>query len=542
MEELLNIPQFVDVAWLVTTFLLGFIAKQVNLLPMIGFLASGFILNFLGLTEGSLALKEISDLGILLLLFTIGLKLDLKLLAKPFIWAGTTIHVALSVLFFSALILLLSTVSITAATDLTLQQAILIGFALSFSSTVFAVKVLEANGEMASSHGRAAIGILIMQDILAVLFITFSKGSYPSLWALAIPVVLFVARPLLMKMMDHVGYGELLSLAGLFTAVALGATLFSIVGLKPDLGALTFGVLIADHPRAAALSKSLYGFKDLFLVGFFLSIGLDNTPSWIHVLIAFGLVVILPVKSGLYLLVLSRFKLRIRTVFLTMTTLSNYSIFGLLVVSISVGQGWLSPEWLVIVSLSLSLSFVFSAPLNSSAVKIYDRYAPVLKKLETVERLAEDLPIKLSPKVKILIFGMSEIGVAAYDETRKRHGGLVVGFDVDPNNVDKQQQAGRNVMVADATDIDLWQRLNLENVNLVMLAMQDHKANMSALAELRKGGYDGFVTATAWFEDQLQELLDAGASAAYNVHFEAGTGYADHVCRHLCQEPGCMVS
>ncbi|MCC5023733.1 MAG: cation:proton antiporter [Candidatus Synoicihabitans palmerolidicus] len=69
-------------------------------------------------------------------------------------------------------------------TDLFFQTAALIAFALSFSNTVFAVKSLEENGEMGSLHGRIAIGILIMQDILAVLFLTVSTGKIPSLWAI----------------------------------------------------------------------------------------------------------------------------------------------------------------------------------------------------------------------------------------------------------------------------------------------------------------------------------------------------------------------
>ena len=536
MEDLLNSPQFINVVWVVAAFILGFAVRQINLPPMIGFLAAGFVLNHYGLTGGSIALKEIADLGIILMLFTIGLKLDLKTLAKPAIWAGATIHMVASVVFFSGLIMLFSTMGLSVFAGLDLQQAMLIGFALSFSSTVFAVKVLEENGEMTASHGRVAIGILIMQDILAVLFITFSKGVYPSPWALGLPLLLFVVRPILMKMMDRTGHGELLSLAGLFIAVGLGATIFEVVGLKPDLGALTFGVLIAGHPRASELSKSLYGFKDLFLIGFFINIGLQNTPSWTHVIVALGLVAALLVKSGLYVLILSRFKLRVRTVFLAMLTLSNYSIFGLLVISIAMAHGWLSADWLIIASLALSFSFVFAAPLNSHAIRLYGRYAPVLKKLETSERLPEDLPIKIDPKVKILIFGMGRIGTAAYDETRERYGDFILGFDLDPNNTTQQQQAGRHVITADATDLDFWQRLDLDKIILVMLTMRDHKANMAALAELRSGGYEGFVTATASFDDQLQELKEAGASAAYNIYAAAGAGYADHVCSNLSQQ------
>jgi hypothetical protein len=76
------------------------------------------------------------------------------------------------------------------------------------------------------------------------------------------------------------GRGELFILCGLFLALGVGAEGFALVGLKPDLGALVVGVLIAGHPRASELSKALFGFKELMLVGFFLSIGMTGLPTW----------------------------------------------------------------------------------------------------------------------------------------------------------------------------------------------------------------------------------------------------------------------
>ena len=80
-------------------------------------------------------------------------------------------------------------------------------------------------------------------------------------------------------MLSRSGHGEVLILAGMFMALVMGAALFDLVGLKADLGALIAGMLIADHPKASELAKSLLGFKDIFLVGFFLSIGLSGAPT-----------------------------------------------------------------------------------------------------------------------------------------------------------------------------------------------------------------------------------------------------------------------
>ncbi len=528
--DFLHSPALINTIWIGTAFIFGFAMRQIGLPPMIGFLASGFVLNFLGLTDGSLALDSIADMGILLLLFTIGLKLDLKSLTRPEIWLGTNLHILLSILFFGSFIMLAGTLGIASLSGLDLWQAALIGFALSFSSTVFAVKVLEEKGEMTSKHGQVAIGILIMQDIVAVIFLTLSKGEFPSLWALGLPILLLLIRPALKYLINHAGHGEMLTLGGLFVAIVVGATSFQLVGLKPDLGALIMGVVVGSHPRASELGKSLYSFKDMFLVGFFFQIGLTGIPTLVHVFIALGFLSVLVVKSGFYFLLLSRFKLRARTSMLATLSLSNYSEFGLLVAAISAKEGWLDSEWLIILSLALTFSFILASPLNSKANCIYDRFAEFLRRFESKTKHIDDIDIDLG-EASILVVGMGRIGTGAYDATRERHGNKVLGVDYSKKKVRHHQQEGRNIISSDATDFDFWHTTNLEKVRLIMLAMPKHQANMFALEELQKSGFSGMITAIARFDDEREELIQAGASATYNIFTEAGAGYAGHVCQ-----------
>ena len=152
-----------DILWVVFAFICGFGIKQFGLPPLIGYLAAGFLLNNFGvqLTPG---LQEIADLGVTLMLFTIGLKLNIKDLLKPEIWAGTTITSSVWTLLFAAFALFLSSLSLPYFVDLSWQSAALLAFALSFSSTVCVIKMLEEAGEMNTRHGRLAVGILVMQD------------------------------------------------------------------------------------------------------------------------------------------------------------------------------------------------------------------------------------------------------------------------------------------------------------------------------------------------------------------------------------------
>jgi predicted Kef-type K+ transport protein len=261
-----------DALFLAVAFFFGLLAQQFRLPPLVGFLISGFVLQALG-QKGGGTLDVIAELGVTLMLFSIGVKLRVRTLARPEIWAGTSLHTVLVVSVFAIVLLGVGAIAGQAA-GLTWQSALPLAFALSFSSTVFAVKSLDESGDMGAMHGRVAIGILIMQDILAVLFLTFSTGKIPSIWSIALLAALLLGRKSLGVLIGRSGHGEMVTLCGLFLALVLGAKGFEVVGLKADLGALFVGVLVGSHPRAKEMSKSLMGLTDLFLVGFFLQIGL----------------------------------------------------------------------------------------------------------------------------------------------------------------------------------------------------------------------------------------------------------------------------
>ena len=127
--------------WIVAAFFFGALVSRIGLPPLVGYLLAGFALNSIGV-PGSELLETAADAGVTLLLFTIGLKLKIKTLAKPEIWAGTTIHMTVTVILFGILIQLLRVAGLPLFEQLTVQTSLLVAFALSFSSTVFAVKVL----------------------------------------------------------------------------------------------------------------------------------------------------------------------------------------------------------------------------------------------------------------------------------------------------------------------------------------------------------------------------------------------------------------
>jgi predicted Kef-type K+ transport protein len=510
-------------------FILGFLVRQVGLPPLVGFLAAGFVLNALDF-EGGETLQLVADLGVTLLLFSIGLKLDLKSLVRPEVWGGASLHMAITVAVFGIVVFGLGVAGLSLFAGLGIAQATLVAFALSFSSTVFAVKILEEKGEMASMHGRASIGILIMQDIFAVLFLTFSVGKLPSPWALLVPVALWVLKPVLYRLMDRSGHGELLLLFGLFAALVAGAGGFNLVGLKAGLGALVLGVVLAGHAKSSELSKTLLGLKDLLLVGFFLTIGLSGVPDLEAVGIAALLVAAMPLKAGLFYVLLTRFRLRARSSLLGSLNLANYSEFGLIIAAVGVSNGWLSQEWLVIIALALSATFVIAAPLNTMADAIYIRYRERLCRFETNTRHPDDQPIDPAGAI-VGVFGMGRIGTRVYDFMREKYGETVIGFDFSTKRVEKHNAAGRRVLFGDPTDPDFWQRiqhLNRQSRMMAILTMPKHRANMAAVRHLADIDFHGQIAAVAHFDDQVEALRAAGVHAAFNFYSEAGLGFAEH--------------
>jgi glutathione-regulated potassium-efflux system ancillary protein KefC len=522
---------------LALAFLLGFGARQVKLPPMLGFLAAGFVLKSIGLSSGE-TIQRIADMGVTLLLFTIGLKLKLKNLARPEVWAGASAHAVITILFLTLCLMGLGAGGIAIFRGMNFPSALLVAFALSFSSTVFAAKVLEEKGEMSGLHGRTAIGILIMQDVFAVIFLTASSGKLPSPWAFAL-VGLILVRPALGYFLDRCGHGELLPLFGLFSALVVGLKVFELVGLKPDLGALVFGMLLANHPRASELADTLFSFKEVFLVGFFLDVGLSGLPGPAGFLVAALLVLALPIKTFLYFLLLTRFKLRAHSSFMASLSLANYSEFGLIVGSIAASKAWIGSEWLVIIAIALSVSFVIAAPLNTQAHRLFARYQEGMQRFETTRTHPEEEPIDIGD-AQIAILGMGRIGTGAYDYLRERYGEVIVGIDNNSDKVAEHRRTGRNVFLGDVTDPTFWRRVARKpgQIRMLLLAMPEHQSNRFVLELLKTAGYPGFIAALAQFKDEVEALKLAGVHAAFDAFSESGAGFAAHADDHYRSSKG----
>ncbi len=524
-----------DVLWISIAFVMGLASRSIGLPPLVGYLAAGFALNLTGFVSGDM-LETLADLGITLLLFTVGLKLNLKTFARPQVWAVTVLHTSLVVLLIASVFVGLTFLSVPMISQLSFEQMAIVAFALSFSSTVFVVKMLEEKGEVASLHGRIAIGILIVQDIAAVIFLAASAGQWPTLWALLL-LLLIPARPILLRLLQTVGHGELLVLYGFILALG-GAELFELVGVKGDLGALVLGVLIATHPKGEELGKQMMSFKDLFLLGFFLSIGFSGHLTAQALLIGAVLTPLILLKSAIFYVLLTRFRLRARTALLSSVSLANFSEFGLIVAAISVASGWLAGDWLVVMSIALSFSFAIAAFLNVRTQRIYERYQPVWLRAQRNERLPDDEPPQIG-NARVAVIGMGGVGTGTFDVLVNQFGSEVVGIDIDAATVANHRAAGRPVFHGDPSDADFWDRVSKTHaLDTVLLALPKVSTSLAVLKQLQQSGIEGSIAAIARFRDEESLLLDAGANTVFNIYTEVGAGFAAHVLSALPNFPG----
>ena len=500
--------------WLSFAFGMGLLMRLAGLPPLVGYLAAGFTLSMYGYESNNI-LDHVAHAGVLLLLFSVGLKLRLRSIITKEVLLGSLMHMA----FMIGLVYLVS----TSVFGMGEQLALIIAVALSFSSTVVAAKVLESKKELRAFHGRLAIGILIMQDLVAVAVLSVGSGEAPSPFAFLLFGLLFI-RPLIHRLLDVSGHGELVILYGLLLAIVIGGHGFEYFGLSSELGALLLGVLVSNHKRAVELSNSIWALKEILLVGFFLQIGLMGHPTLDMLENALLINLALILKAVLFFIIMIMFRLRARTAFLTSLSLATFSEFGLIVANMAVRNDWLSNEWMVLLALTVAISFAIAAPLNRYSHEIYSWMEYWLQKFESSRHHPDDEPINIGNS-HVMVIGMGRVGSGAYEQLVQQHE-RVIGLDSDPVKVERHRQEGRRVLYADAEDPGLWSNIHLGGVHTILLAMPETTAKILAAKELRRIGFSGTISATVVFEEDIKALEKAGVNFIYNYYDGIGESFA----------------
>lgn len=509
---------------LVITVTGGLAAAALRMPPLVGFLGAGFTLAALGV-RGNDTLQSIADLGVVLLLFAIGLRMDVRTLGRREVLGVTLAHTVVSILLAIGLLSAGATVGVGLLADQDLRAIAVVALLLSFSSTVVAVKLLDQRHASQSLYGRTAIGILVIQDLIAVVVIVVATGEPPSWWALGLPLLLLLRRPL-GAAVNRLHHDELIPLVGVGLALVPGFALFEAVGLKGDLGALMVGMLLSGTPRADEMAKSLFSVKELLLVGFFVSVGLHGTPSWQDLGLAVMLMALVPLQGLVYAPLLRACGFRVRTATHAGVALATFSEFALVVGVVVIENGSLGEEWITVLSTAVGMSFVVSALLSRQTellAKVIRRTVPTLDP----DRLhPEDRPIRIG-HADVVVLGMGRLGCAVYKHLVDEYGLRVLGVESDATRVRHLAQRDLDVVEGDATDPLFWERVKQAgSVQIAILAMPFHGSNMAALHELELSKFNGAVAAVARFEDEEAQLGES-VDAVLGLYEAAGRELAD---------------
>lgn len=502
-----------DILWVGVAFIFGMLVSRIKLPPLVGYLAAGAALSAYGY-HGGPALEEIAHLGVLFLLFTVGLHLRLKNIIRTEVLGTGGIHLLVSTGLF---------VPISLAFGYDLIASVIIGLVLGFSSTVLTAKNLERRAELGAFHGRVAIGILILQDIVAIILLGLTSGTAPSPWSLAL-LGLPLIRPGIIKLVELSKEEELKLLFALMLALGGGA-LFEGLGLSSELGALIAGMLLSGNKVADELSKKLWGLKEAFLVGFFLEVGLAGLPNLQEFYLALAALALLPIKALLFFGLMLMFKLRARTSFIATISLTSYSEFTLIAGTVAATAGFIPPGVVVAFALLTAVSFALNAPLSIWEEQLWQKMEMALSRFERDVRHPDQQTISLG-SAEYLVIGMGNAGMAAYDRL-KIDDKNVVGMDIDPARIEGNLSEGRRVIYGDMQDIELWSNLDMSGLKSVILAIGTPEAKVNATKYMRQNKYNGAIYALTMQENEHKALREAGASAVCLPITQAGQKLAE---------------
>lgn len=502
-----------ELYWIVIAFIAGGVALHLNLPTLVGYILAGVALAAFNV-ESTEFIKESGDVGIMILLFTVGLHIRLKNVFRPEVYGAGGTHQIISLAIYGGIALLFG---------LSLPAAIFVGIGLGFSSTVLSAKALEAKNELDAFHGRVAMGVLIFQDIVATVLLAFTGTETPEPYAIGL-LLLFFMRPVMYRLLDFGQREELILLFGLLMAFGIGE-LFYLSGLSAKLGALLAGILLADHRSSHMLYDKLWALKEVFLVGFFLDIGLTGFPDLGGFLTASIFVALLPVKAAMFFFLFMFFKLRARTAFLAGLSLTAYSEFALIVVAASVDGGFVESSWLTILAIVVATSFIINSAINSVANDLWVRYEPILTRYEPDLEHPDQHPRRLG-STKYIVVGMGRVGSSAYDYLVEQ-GERPLGFDADPATIQRNLDAGRRVQFADSQDPELWEAIKLEKLSGIILAIPNVEAKLNASELLRENGYKGKITALLRDGIDPEQLTEAGINSVLLPLSQAGRELAE---------------
>ncbi len=542
--ELRNV--FYEFALLLTAAgILGFFAHWLKQPLIVAFIAVGILVGpagFQWVTIGS-EIELLAKTGIALLLFTVGLKLDLHVIQTM---GPVSLATGLGQVVFTSVIGYV----ICLALGMSHLTSVYVAVALTFSSTIIIVKLLSDKREIDSLHGRIAVGFLIVQDLVVVLVMialtAFGAGRRSGEWTQDILLVAlkgaclllvlgllmrFVIPPLFRRAARST---ELLTAMAIAWAVALAA-IGDALGFSKEVGAFLAGVSLAPMPQREALGSRLVGLRDFLLLFFFVDLGAHLKLSVLGPQLFPALALSLFVLVGnplIVMVIMGAMGYRKRTGFLAGLTVAQISEFSLMLAALGKSLGHISGDAVALVTLVGLVTITFSTYLILYSHAIYERIALALSWFERKNPFREvAIETTAEPRLgfDVIVFGLGRFGNHIARELKDR-GCRVLGVDFDPDLVHRLREAGHSVVYGDAEDPEFASTLPLSSARWVISSVPQVTVNLALLQSLSRHGYSGQIATTAHNDHDVQRLRHAGSSLILLPFVDAAKEAVDELC------------
>jgi Kef-type K+ transport system membrane component KefB len=487
----------------------------------------------------------LAQIGVTLLLFVVGLKLDMHLVRNlGSVALATGLGQLLFTIVFGYLIAL--------ALGMTAMTALYVAVALTFSSTIIIVKLLSDKREIDSLHGRIAMGFLIVQDIAVVVAMmvlgAHHAGSGGGGWlaiaatvTVKLAVVLAVIAALMRWVLPHLlrriaGSPELLLLA----AVAWGTTLATageLLGFSKEVGAFLAGFSLASTPYREAMSTRLTSLRDFLLLFFFIDLGAKLDLSTLGGDLGPAVVLSLFVLVGNPLIVMAIMGwmgYRKRTGFLAGLTVAQISEFSIVFVAMGITLGHVGQDALGLVTLVGLVTITLSTYMILYSQPLYARLKPWLGRFERrvpFRELAVEKSEAGPAEADVIVFGMGRYGKHLAQRLARLETS-VLGVDFDPETVAHCRQRGIPIRFGDAEDPTFPETLPLAGTRWVVSTLPQLDVNLGLLDALRRHGYRGRVAMTAHAPADILRLEHAGVDRVLQPFDDA----AEFAARAIGQE------
>ena len=530
------------VVLLVLAVVVGAVGVRLRQPLIVAFIAVGILVgpSVLGWVSANDRVDLLAKLGITLLLFVVGLKLDLHIIRTM---GPVALATGLGQVVFTSIIGYL----IALALGMTPIAALYVAVALTFSSTIIIVKLLSDKREVDTLHGRIALGFLIVQDLVVVLvmiglnaldkmgeasvaytaFAVFLKGVA---FLVVIGLITRYVLPWLLNVLSR--SQELLVLFAIAWAVGL-ATLGAMLGFSKEVGAFVAGVSLASTPFRDALGARLISLRDFLLLFFFIDLGarLDLGllgAQFTEALVFSGFVLV--GNPLIVMVIMGALGYRKRTGFLAGLTVAQISEFSLILGALGLSLGHIDAETMGLITLVGLITISASTYMIIFSHPLYERLAPWLQVFER-QHPHREIEQGVTPQLggaQVILFGMGRYGSGIAQALRAR-GMRVLSVDYNPELVRSGDAMGHPVLYGDAQDPEFIATLPLGQVQWVVSAVHERPVNQALVHTLRSQGFAGCIAVTAHGADELARLNQAGADLVLMPFADAAREAADRI-------------